>query len=266
MEMEYPSFEHREGALDCMLQLCRIPCFVVDIYLNFDCNLYCEDLFESLVKFLSQNAFPEDSGLFTTNVIALESLLAIVSELNARAERTESARGDESHSDGTGVGFSLLREDLAASPATCGLLPQPSDIPRLKEQKRLLLEGVEAFNEKPKKGIKFLQEHNLIASDPLVPAEVALFLRNNPSLDKGQIGAYVGEKSNLPILQAFVVTFDYNNTTLDEGLRTLLTSFRLPGEAQIIERIVETYVPFLYRSCTFHVPLCTCAMTCNIHP
>lgn len=234
MELEYPSFEHREGALDAILQLCRIPSFVTDVYLNFDCNLYCEELFERLVKFLSQNAFPEDSGLFTTNVIALEALLAIMGEMNSRP-------GWQPPSPSRPTGQDEAAQVGAGDAAETGGLPDAASIPRLKEQKRLLLESVEAFNEKPKKGIKFLQEHGLIGSDPIVPHEVAAFLRNNPSLDKGAIGAYLGEKHNLAVLEAFVKMFDFNNTTLDEGLRALLSSFRLPGEAQIIERIVETY-------------------------
>jgi brefeldin A-resistance guanine nucleotide exchange factor 1 len=54
--------------------------------------------------------------------------------------------------------------------------------------------GTEQFNVKPVKGITFLQEHNLL-STPLDPLEVVSFLKENPKLDKKQIGEFISNKS-----------------------------------------------------------------------
>lgn len=223
MEMNYMSYEHREGALDCILNLCRIPSFLVDLYINFDCNLYCNPIFERLVKFLSQNAFPEDQGLFSTHLIALDALMAFVREIESRSDAVVAASP---------------RRRNTAQPE--GKLPSPGELATLKERKKLLIEGMELFNDKPKKGLAFLQEKGLL-STPFQAKEVAQFLRADPLLDKAKIGEYIGAPTNKDILMAFVQTFDFSDKTLDEALRAFLASFRLPGEAQIIERIVECF-------------------------
>jgi hypothetical protein len=68
---------------------------------------------------------------------------------------------------------------------------------------QLLQAGSEHFNNKPKKGIEFLQEHGLL-HHPLEADEMARFLRENPRLDKKTIGEYIGNKHNFKVLDAFV--------------------------------------------------------------
>ena len=86
--MEYLTYEHKEGVLDCLLQLCRIPSFLTDLYVNFDCSLYCRDTFDAVIKYLAYHAYPEERGLFTTNLIALDALLAAVHEIASRSVST----------------------------------------------------------------------------------------------------------------------------------------------------------------------------------
>ena len=63
--------------------------------------------------------------------------------------------------------------------------------------------GTELFNNKPSKGITFLQEQGLLAT-PLEPGEVVTFLKENPKLDKKMIGEYIANKKNKNVLEAFV--------------------------------------------------------------
>lgn len=95
-------------------------------------------------------------------------------------------------------------------------------------KKFFYFEGTEYFNQKPKKGIQFLQEHGVLKHE-LDVDEVSRFLRENPALNKGMIGEYVSNRSNLKILDAFVKTFSFTGVRIDEALRTFLESFRLPG-------------------------------------
>lgn len=48
------SYEQREIALESIVQLLRIPGLVTELYLNYDCDLYCSNLFEDLMKLLSK--------------------------------------------------------------------------------------------------------------------------------------------------------------------------------------------------------------------
>jgi brefeldin A-resistance guanine nucleotide exchange factor 1 len=42
-------------------------------------------------------------------------------------------------------------------------------------------------------------------------------------------------------LDSFTSTFDFSGLSFDVGLRTFLESFKLPGEAQKIDRIINTF-------------------------
>jgi brefeldin A-resistance guanine nucleotide exchange factor 1 len=55
---------------------------------------------------------------------------------------------------------------------------------------------------KPVKGITFLQEHSLL-STPLDPQEVVVFLKENPKLDKKQIGEFISNKKFSNVLEAY---------------------------------------------------------------
>ena len=73
------------------------------------------------------------------------------------------------------------------------------------------------------------------------PQEVAVFLRENPLLDKRAIGDYISNRKHSEILHAFVCSFDFHRLRIDEALRIFLESFRLPGEAGPIALILEEF-------------------------
>ena len=68
---------------------------------------------------------------------------------------------------------------------------------------QLLITGTEQFNQKPKKGIEFLQEKGLL-SEPFEPGQVAQWLRENNRLDKKMIGEFISERKNQELLDSFV--------------------------------------------------------------
>lgn len=109
-------------------------------------------------------------------------------------------------------------------------------------------QGTEYFNHKPKKGIQFLQEHGVLKPE-LDIQEIALFLRENPALDKKMIGEYISSRNNLHILEVFVKTFDFADVRIDEALRAFLEAFRLPGEAPTISLILEHFAEHWHVSC-----------------
>ena len=117
-------------------------------------------------------------------------------------------------------------------------VPTHENLMAIKHKKKLITTGTEQFNINPKKGIAYLQENRLLVT-PIDPREVAHFLRENPHLDKNMIGEYISNKKNIDIFKAFVKSFDFTNSRIDEALRQFLECFRLPGEAPVISMIVE---------------------------
>ena len=130
---------------------------------------------------------------------------------------------------------------------------------RRKEKKQVLHTAAKLFNDKPSKGIQHLLDNGILP-DPVTPESVSSFLRNGlvVGLDKAAVGQYLGEKGKVPssdknpavwdcewfhkdVLAAFCSSFAFKNQSLLDGLRMFLATFRLPGEAQMIDRILQGF-------------------------
>lgn len=77
-------------------------------------------------------------------------------------------------------------------------------------------------------------------------------MRTCPGLDRALIGLFISEPDepkyalNTRVRKAFAVQFDFQNMRVDMALRVFLESFRLPGEAQKIERLMQTFSQRLF--------------------
>nr|GMC81207.1 brefeldin A-inhibited guanine nucleotide-exchange protein 1 [Ipomoea batatas] len=100
--------------------------------------------------------------------------------------------------------------------------------------------GVSLFNRKPSKGIDFLMNNKKIGNSP---EEVASFLKNTSGLNATMIGDYLGEREEFPlkVMHAYVDSFNFEQMDFGEAIRYFLRGFRLPGEAQKIDRIMEKF-------------------------
>uniref|UniRef100_A0A8B9HL55 Cytohesin 3 n=1 Tax=Astyanax mexicanus TaxID=7994 RepID=A0A8B9HL55_ASTMX len=100
--------------------------------------------------------------------------------------------------------------------------------------------GRKKFNMDPKKGIQFLLDNDLLQH---TPDDIAQFLYKGEGLNKTVIGDYLGERDdfNIKVLQAFVELHEFADLNLVQALRQFLWSFRLPGEAQKIDRMMEAF-------------------------
>ncbi|XP_030012388.1 Golgi-specific brefeldin A-resistance guanine nucleotide exchange factor 1 [Sphaeramia orbicularis] len=290
MKMPY---EMKEMALEALVQLWRIPSFVTELYINYDCDFYCSNLFEDLTKLLSKNAFPVSGQLYTTHLLSLEALLTVIDSTEAHCQAQVLNSTDQSQTlqpeedaskDGTDTsdvhrlsstnGPTPSQSDSSpVCPPTSGhlmadkmrlgrqdqgdndigekraskkpqrfssSLPDSQELMEIRTKKKLLITGTEQFNQKPKKGIQFLQEKGLLR-DPMDNNQVAQWLRENPRLDKKMIGEYISDRKNMELLDSFVNTFTFQGLRIDEALRLYLEAFRLPGEAPVIQRLLETF-------------------------
>lgn len=73
--------------------------------------------------------------------------------------------------------------------------------------------------------------------------EIAKLMFEAEGLKKGAIGELLGENDplNLAVLAEFSKLHNYDNFDFDKALRAYLWSFRLPGEAQKIDRMMEAF-------------------------
>ncbi|XP_065178099.1 IQ motif and SEC7 domain-containing protein 2-like isoform X2 [Sycon ciliatum] len=116
---------------------------------------------------------------------------------------------------------------------------KPSDS-KLKRQRQLRI-GITHFNRKPSKGIQYLIGKGLLQDDT---KSVAVFLKKQGGLSRQMIGEYLGNLQsgfNQAVLLDFVNQFNLQSEAFTMALRKFLSTFRLPGEAQKIERILQVF-------------------------
>ena len=221
--------EVRELLLESLLQLARAPTFAAELWINYDGDMGSPaHLLEDAVKFLSRHGFPDvtPGGPVTTPIhqsLCLDGLLLFLKHMVER-------RGDP------------VRLDAAGAE-----LPSAEELKANKTRKRALAEGVEKFNQDPKDGIAYLQQNDFVPTPP-TPESLASFLAGTPGINKKLLGDYISKPSNVEVLKAFIGLYDFAGKRVDEALRTMLETFRLPGEAQQIERIMENFAEKYFKS------------------
>ncbi|KAL6504030.1 Brefeldin A-inhibited guanine nucleotide-exchange protein 5 [Orobanche gracilis] len=232
------------NVLRTLEKVCKDPQMLVDLYVNYDCDLEAPNLFERVIAILSKiaqgtlNVDPKTATTSQTGQIKTLSLQGLVNVLKSlvlwgksHTESEKQNKGKGSFEDKVSSGeFGKLegKEDLA------------SNFEKLKAHKSTIEAVVSEFNRHPGKGIQHLSSSGLVEK---TPAAVAQFLRNTPNLDKAMIGDYLGQHEEFPlaVMHAFVDSMVFSGMKFDIAIREFLKGFRLPGEAQKIDRIMEKF-------------------------
>ena len=96
------------------------------------------------------------------------------------------------------------------------------------------------FATSPKKGMKAFIAGQFV--EETVPS-IASFLSTTKELNKASIGDFIGEGEdfNIKVMHAFIDMIDFSGFNFVDALRHFLQTFRLPGEAQKIDRIMEKF-------------------------
>jgi brefeldin A-inhibited guanine nucleotide-exchange protein len=203
----------------------------------------------------SEPDFPKEYAIKRLSLEALvESLRSLVdwsASIRTDSEALRNANDDDNHvtSEDARPSIDPSLNDTGSTPlppSTPVVDDDPDQLEKEKARKTALMNAVRQFNFKPKHGIKLLIRDGFIPNDS--PEEIAKFLLKEEKLDKAQIGEYLGEgdQKNIDIMHAFVDTMEFQKTRFVDALRHFLQSFRLPGEAQKIDRFMlkfaERYV------------------------
>ncbi|XP_014217148.1 IQ motif and SEC7 domain-containing protein 1 isoform X2 [Copidosoma floridanum] len=108
-------------------------------------------------------------------------------------------------------------------------------------RKRQYRVGLNLFNKKPERGINYLMRRNFVDNSP---QGVARFLISRKGLSRQMIGEYLGNLQNsfnMAVLDCFAHELDLAGMQVDVALRKFQAYFRMPGEAQKIERLMEVF-------------------------
>ncbi|KAH7862366.1 hypothetical protein Vadar_003794 [Vaccinium darrowii] len=227
-----PNFQQKMIVLRFLEKLCFDSQILVDIFLNYDCDVNSSNIFERMVNGLLKTAQGVPPGTATTLLPPQEATMKLRSN-----EVFSSELGTLPMVNGS------VDEPVETSDSHSEASSEVSDVSTIEQRRAYKLElqeGISLFNRKPKKGIDFLINANKVGNSP---EEIASFLKNASGLNKTLIGDYLGEREDLSlkVMHAYVDSFDFQGMEFDEAIRAFLLGFRLPGEAQKIDRIMEKF-------------------------
>ncbi|XP_011304775.1 brefeldin A-inhibited guanine nucleotide-exchange protein 2 [Fopius arisanus] len=260
LETSSSSFEHKWMVIHALTRICADAQSVVDIYVNYDCDLSAANLFERLVNDLSKiaqgrQALELGASPNQEKSMRIRGLECLVSILKCMVEWSR----DLYINPGTPVdqqipteppdpplNSSLPRYGSAGSLSSANsslvgnkeVSDSPEQFEVQKQQKEVWEAGIEIFNRKPSKGIQYLQEQGLLGASA---DDVARFLHVDERLDKTAIGDFLGDHNHNQVMYNYIDQMDFVNRDLVSALRYFLEGFRLPGEAQKIDRLMEKF-------------------------
>ncbi|KAK9265382.1 hypothetical protein L1049_012507 [Liquidambar formosana] len=259
-----PNFQQKMIVLRFLEKLCIDSQILVDIFINYDCDVNSSNIFERMVNGLLKTAQGVPPGVATTLLppqeatMKLEAMKCLVAILRSMGDwmnkqlripdphstkKFEAADNNSQEPGSLPMANGNGEEPVEGSDSHSEASSEVSDVLAIEQRRAYKLElqeGISLFNRKPKKGIEFLIKANKVGNSP---EEIAAFLKNASGLNKSLIGDYIGEREELPlkVMHAYVDSFDFQGMEFDEAIRAFLQGFRLPGEAQKIDRTMEKF-------------------------
>ena len=266
------SLDEIEIILESLADLLADIGFLPSLFTSFDCDPSKGDIVQPLIKYLSScmryTMVCESSELRMHGIQEIGALIQqcyaqISFTMNQRKElKAISVSSTIDEIPQTAIETSTLK---TAESASLRLKQDSPDWIKLAEKLRLtrlakgvLAEAAQKFSRKPQDGLRFLQAKGVLPT-PLTPASVAKFLRIAPGLPNECTGSFLGElgKDNpsyeadgkafhRSVLLSYVRSFELKGQTVLNCMRIFLSAFRLPGEAQQIDRILVAFSEYCH--------------------
>ncbi|XP_065194608.1 brefeldin A-inhibited guanine nucleotide-exchange protein 1-like isoform X3 [Sycon ciliatum] len=276
------SYHHKWLVMQALTRISGDAQCIVDIYLNYDCDLSLANIFERLVRDIAHvaqghkaialgNPTPaQEKALQLKGIECFVSILRCMVEWSrelyvhpgaphaSATTESQSHRGSVDNIQSAVSGgyeraspspfhprpSSTVHDGTdpvdAATPVESGSIDNPEMVEVRKKRKDLMEQGLLKFTQNPKKGMKFLQENGLIGPEA---SDVAKFFHSDDRLDMVAIGEYLGENNKfcIDVMYSYCDQMDFSGIDFVPALRLFLSGFRLPGESQKIDRLMEKY-------------------------
>lgn len=271
LEATSSSFEHKWMVIQALCRICADAQSVVDIYVNYDCDFSAANLFERLVNHLSkigQGRQPLELGATPTQEksMRIRGLECLVSILKCMVEwskdlyvnpnlqttlgeptvaKSKTTLSEDNNSESFTMrsshgGSQQSINSYGSANANREVLDLPGELEERKHRKEVMETGIDMFNKKPKKGVAFLQDRGLLGT---AVADIARWLHAEERLDKTIVGDYLGENDDhcKAVMCGYIDAMNFAEMDIVAALRHFLEGFRLPGEAQKIDRLMEKF-------------------------
>ncbi|CAN1290784.1 Brefeldin A-inhibited guanine nucleotide-exchange protein 5 [Linum perenne] len=232
----------KTSVLRMLEKVCKDPQTLVDVYVNYDCDRKASNFFERMLTALSklaqgtQSTDPNSAAMAQTTLVKDSSLQCLVNVLKSLSDWENACREYRKSKYVQAPQEKILDKkhtEMKSEEAT-------NELEKSKAHKSTLEVAISEFNKKPSKGIEYAIANKMVENKP---TSVAQFLKNTPNLDKVMVGDYLGQHEEFPIavMHAYVDAMNFSGMRFDAAIREFLKSFRLLGEAQKIDRVVEKF-------------------------
>jgi brefeldin A-inhibited guanine nucleotide-exchange protein len=281
LESENSSTDHKMRVLEVFLNICRDHILLVEIFVNYDCDFEAIDLFKRIVdgfaKIAKHNPTKLTNELSNLRIMGLEGLVVVLRSLLNSSYfgqvgiddlmkplspdlSKSSAIMPKTYDTGKPIkspSLSALADDEAGGNVDDIVVNSSvfsSDAVEKFDKKKRIHEEIETgilkFNLSPKKGLAYLVS---LGHLEMTAKSVAHFFRQyQDRLDKTVVGEYLGREREyeqgfcIKVLNEYVDSMEFTSMKFDEAIRFFLSGFRLPGEAQKIDRLMEKFAERFY--------------------
>ncbi|KAH6767305.1 SEC7-like guanine nucleotide exchange family protein [Perilla frutescens var. hirtella] len=252
-----PSFLQKMTVLSLLEKISQDSQIVIDTFVNYDCDVEAPNIFERTVNGLLKTALGPPPGSVTSLSPAqdmtfrhesVKCLVRIIKsmglwmdqQLKVGEHNPTKSFDNENLTESPSYHIDDANADYELHPEANSGLSDAATLEQRRAYKLEIQKGIALFNRKPSKGIEFFISSKKVGSSP---EEVAQFLKSTSGLNESMIGDYFGERDEFPmkVMHAYVDSFNFENMGFGEAIRFFLRGFRLPGEAQKIDRIMEKF-------------------------
>lgn len=272
LNSENSSYSLKLIVMDEFYKISGVPRFYIELFVNYDCDLEEKDLLNRIINTLCkigqgrftkfeylnkeeeynlrrkavetitlfvQSLFHMAQDQTSLNMKVIEEMKSI--SINQQLDEDEySTYHNNNHSNNHSNNQSYNDNSSTPSQISNDFNQKLDESKRMKNE---IKSAVEKFNVKPKNGILHLKKVGFFKSNSEEHVDIAFFLKNADGLNKSLIGDYIGENLdlNIKVLDSFSSIFDFKGRSIIDSIRYFLSTFKLPGEAQKIDRIMQRF-------------------------
>ena len=228
LESPNSSDDHKQVVMQTFKHISKDAEILGNLFVNYDCDWNSSDIFSRIVDDLAK--------VSKTNVAeGLECLVSIVSTLKHSIEAPAEDVSDET----------MMVDDSDTHSVSSEPLSVVDNFDKKQRNKQEIATGILKFNTKPNAGIQYLVDNGHLQHTPRDVAE--FLLKNADALNKTVVGDYLGKEQAyrdgfcIQVLHQYVDQMNFKTMAFDQAIRHFLSGFRLPGEAQKIDRMMEKF-------------------------
>ncbi|ELP88197.1 guanyl-nucleotide exchange factor, putative [Entamoeba invadens IP1] len=215
--LEGNSVQRQLIVLEFVKKLVKSGTTIIELFVNYDCEVSSPNVFEDIVRCV-------------VKLLQTPELSALCMEVLSRLYMLMTTATEHWESD---LHKLLKEEDPVVPESTINII-------QLKQQKKIVTDGLAEFEKSPKKGIAFFIEKEMCTN---TASSIVTFLHQLSGLDRKAFGDYLGgiDPLNQECLKELLKKLDFSKLSIDESMRIMFAAFVMGGESQVVGRVLTAF-------------------------